>query len=121
MLYLGNSFHCQDCACLVEVNGCYFCDEINKHIEEIEKCPEGIFDHNNDKEFIVPVTWEVCSLIKVKANSAYEAFMKVQEDTDDFPLPEKSSYIDGSFGPSFDTEEMIETYTEMYEKGELRL
>ena len=72
------------------------------------------------KEWIVPVTWEMCGFIKVKATSAYEAFMKVKEDDEDYPLPKIKSYVDASFAPSFDTEEMIEEYTKMYENGELK-
>lgn len=71
------------------------------------------------KDYIVPVTWEMCGFIKVKAESAHEAFTKVKNDEEDYPLPQIKNYVDASFAPSFDTEEMIEEYTKMYENGEL--
>ena len=75
-----------------------------------------------EKEYIVPVTWEMCGFIKVKANSPYEAFMKVKNDEENYPLPEEKTYVDASFTPSFDTEEMIEEYTKMYhEEGIIKL
>lgn len=73
-----------------------------------------------EKDYIVPVTWQMCGLIKVKAKSAEEAFMKVKEDEEDFPLPKEKEYVDASFEPSYDTPEMIEEYTKMYENGELK-
>lgn len=120
--YPKNAIYCRDCAYLTDDEDVRYCDEANKHIELVEKCPEGMFDNSiEEKEFIVPVTWEMCGFIKVKAQTSYNAFIKVKNDVEDYPLPEKGSYIDGSFGPSFDTEEMIEEYTKMYEKGELKL
>lgn len=74
-----------------------------------------------EKEWIVPVTWEMCGFVKVKAESAYDAFIKVKKDEEDYPLPFEDHYVDASFGPSFDTEEMIEDYTKMYEEGELKI
>ena len=73
-----------------------------------------------EKDYIVPVTWQMCGFIKVKATSAEEAFTKVKEDSEDYPLPKVQNYVDASFEPSFDTDEMIEEYTKMYENGELK-
>jgi hypothetical protein len=116
-----NKEHCTDCACLVDNKGCWHCDEAEKDIEHIAVCPEGTFDHTKEeKDYIVPVTWEMCGFIKVKAKSPYEAFMKVKNDEEDYPLPKEKNYVDASFAPSFDTEEMIEEYTKMYKNGELK-
>lgn len=82
---------------------------------------EKVLELTEQKEWIVPVTWEMCGFIKVKAKDTYEAFNKVKNDEEDYPLPEEKEYVDGSFQPSFDTDEMIETYTKMYKKGELTI
>ncbi len=44
----------------------------------------------------IPVIWECWGRITVEANSVEEAFRKVDEDEEDFPLPE-GEYIDGSW------------------------
>ena len=116
-----NRLNCENCICLVEHNSEAYCDELNKPMQFIDKCPEGCFDHNNEKEYIVPVTWEMFGLIKVKASGALEAYEKVKNDIEDYKLPETSYYVDGSFEPSFETEEMVKEYTKMYEKGEINL
>ena len=116
----NNKENCADCICLIECNG-YYCNEAEKNIEYIDVCPEGIFSHNNEKYYIVPVSWEMCGLIKVKAKSAEEAFMKVKNDEEDYPLPEEGNYVDASFSPTYNDVETIEDYTKMYEKGKLRL
>lgn len=72
-----------------------------------------------EKEYIVPVCWEMCGLVKVKASSADEAIDKVIQDNEDYPLPEDSYYVDGSFAPSYNEADTVEHFTELYEKGEL--
>ena len=72
------------------------------------------------QEWIVPVTWEVCGFIKVRAESAEEACKKVHEDADDYPLPYQSEYIDASFDISGSIEEateMSKIYTSNYNSG----
>lgn len=119
----SNTFYCGDCACLVasKERGQWECDECSKNIKDIKICPEGVFDHDKDKEFIVPVSWEMIGFLKVKAASADEAYHKVRMDLEDYPLPEQSCYADGSFSPACEEAEIIELYTDMYEKGELKL
>ena len=73
-----------------------------------------------NQEWIVPVTWEVCGFIKVRAESAEEACRKVHEDVDDYPLPYQSEYVDASFDISGDIEEaadMSKIYTSNYNSG----
>ena len=43
----------------------------------------------------VPCSWEVYGTVEVTARSLDEAIEKVEDN--DFPLPSKSSYVDGSF------------------------
>ena len=74
-----------------------------------------------EKEYIVPVAWEMVGFLKVKASSAEEAFDKVFYDKEDYPLPDDGYYVDGSFSPSCDNHEMVEDYTRMYDRGELKV
>lgn len=82
---------------------------------------EKVLEIVGQKEWVVPVTWEMCGFIKVKAKSAYDAFAKVKNDEEDYPLPENKTYVDASFSPSFDSEEMVEEYTKMYKEGKIKL
>ena len=52
-----------------------------------EEAKEKVLALIPNQEWIVPVTWEACGFIKVRAESAEEACRKVHEDTDDYPLP----------------------------------
>lgn len=49
------------------------------------------------KEFIVPVTWEVYSTIKVEAESPEEAFEIARDRLDEIPLCSNPEYIDASY------------------------
>lgn len=70
------------------------------------------------KEYIVPVTWEMCGFVKVVAESAEEAMANIANN-DDSPIPDDSVYVDGSYHLSSDDVELIEMYTEAYEQGNL--
>lgn len=73
-----------------------------------------------EKDYIVPVTWEACGFIKVRAESAESACAMVHENPDEYPLPYQSEYIDASFDISGDIDEaaaMTEIYTKDYESG----
>ena len=65
------------------------------------------------KVFKIPVTWEVCSLLEVEAESIDEAIRMVINDEDSkgeqFELPTDSSYVDNSFRISklFDKEDIL--------------
>ena len=47
------------------------------------------------KFYEIPCSWEVYGTVEVEANSLDEAIEKVEAD--DFPLPDRNSYVDGSF------------------------
>ena len=73
-----------------------------------------------EKDFIVPVTWEVCGFIKVRATSAEEACKMVHENPDNYPLPLQSEYVDASYDISGNVEEaaeLSEIYTKDYHDG----
>ena len=97
------SVHADDSECL----GIWICYEDKKE--------------ESEQEWIVPVSWGMSGYIKVKASSAEEALDKVSADEEDYPLPTESCYIEGSFTVSFDAEEMVEYYTNMYKEGVLKI
>lgn len=85
-----------------------------------EEAKEKVLALLPNQEWIVPVTWEACGFIKVRAESAEEACKKVHEDTDDYPLPYQSEYVDASFDISGSIEEateMSKIYTSNYNSG----
>lgn len=85
-----------------------------------EEAKEKVLELLPNQEWIVPVTWEACGFIKVRAESAEEACRKVHEDADDYPLPYQSEYIDASFDISGSIEEaaeMSKIYTSDYNSG----
>jgi hypothetical protein len=50
---------------------------------------------HNLQWYEIPCSWEVYGTIEVAANSLDAAIEKVKDE--DFPLPSRSSYVDGSF------------------------
>ena len=60
---------------------------------------------SNNGEYIIPVSWEVYSTIKVKgAKNLEEAFEYAQEHIEDIPLGE-GEYIDGSYQINIDNDD----------------
>lgn len=46
----------------------------------------------------LPVTWEICGIVEIEAESIDEAMEKFDEDIDYIPLPiHNGEYVDGSF------------------------
>lgn len=58
------------------------------------------------KEWKVPVNWQMTGQVKVEANTLEEAMLKVKNDSDEIPLPDKQYYIDSSFELSYDMHEV---------------
>ena len=54
------------------------------------------------KAWIIPVTWEMCGKITVKANTLKEAMDIARDEAGEIPLPIESYYVDGSWQLSFD-------------------
>ena len=52
-------------------------------------------ENMNNKWYEIPCSWEVYGTVEVAATSLDEAIEKVEDN--DFPLPSKCSYVDGSF------------------------
>ena len=62
------------------------------------------------KTYKVPVTWEVCGIIEVEAESYEEAFKIAQDEDEEIPIPTDSEYVGGSWRVSVDSPEDIELY-----------
>ena len=58
----------------------------------------------------LPVTWEVCGIVEVEANSIEEAIDYFNENCDNIKLPKDGEYVDGSFRLSDNTPEFIKLY-----------
>lgn len=57
----------------------------------------------------IPVSYEMCGLIEVEADSIKEAIEYAIEHADDYDLPNEEHYIDGSWQTETD-EEIVELY-----------
>ncbi len=69
-------------------------------------------DPKADKEFKIPVSWEVMDFLKVQANSLEEAFTFVTNPEND-PLLNTSNegvYVDGSYSINASSAEECEIY-----------
>lgn len=49
------------------------------------------------RTFEIPVSWTMCGIVKIKANTLEEAIEKAKENEDTLPLPDNGEYIDASF------------------------
>lgn len=58
----------------------------------------------------LPVTWEVCGLVEVEANSIEEAVEYFNQNSSDIELPENPEYVDGSFVLSDDDPDYIKYF-----------
>jgi len=52
------------------------------------------------KTWRVPVTWEMCGYVEIKANTLQKAIEITKQD-DSIPLPADGDYVDGSFQLSY--------------------
>ena len=57
------------------------------------------------KFYEIPCSWEVYGTVEVEADNLDEAVAKVEAD--DFPLPGRASYVDGSFEVDRDVAEEL--------------
>lgn len=71
-------------------------------------------------EWIVPVVWESCGFVKVKADTATEACQAVHDNPEHYPIPFQSEYIEDSYGLPGEVEEisaLSEIYTTEWKSG----
>ena len=59
------------------------------------------------KTWFIPVTWEVCGKVSVKADTLKEAMAIARDEAGEIPLPEESEYVDGSWQLSSEDESYI--------------
>lgn len=74
----------------------------------------------SEKEFIIPISYEVYSTVIVKgAKSLEEARNLVDENLDMIPLPRNPEYIDGSYKIDADSEEDLANAQDYKTRGVL--
>ena len=61
------------------------------------------------KKWKVPVSWEMCGIIEIEAETLEDALEQVQYHPDEVPIPDDSAYVDGSFSLSMYEVEEIRT------------
>lgn len=49
------------------------------------------------RKFKIPVSWEMCGIIEIEADTLKEAIERAKENEDALPLPDDGEYIDASF------------------------
>ena len=57
----------------------------------------------------IPVSWSVSSVIDIEADTLAEAIEIAKDEAWIIPLPDESSYVDGSWGLSMDEKEEVRT------------
>ena len=67
---------------------------------------------NTKKEYLIPVSFEMCGMLSIKANSAEEAIQLTKGHINELPIPTIKNYIDGSYQLVTDDGEIIELYTD---------
>lgn len=71
---------------------------------------EHIKSNGVKKKIKIPVTWEMCGVVEIEADSAEQALEIFLRDQEHIPLPKDSSYVDGSFGLTDNSEDFVENY-----------
>ena len=76
----------------------------------------GVVEEEN--EWTLPVTWEVCGFVKVKGKTLADAIENFERDVDHIPLPSDSTYVDGSFQLTSYEEDFIHIYNKKKQNKE---
>jgi hypothetical protein len=69
---------------------------------------------SKNRNFKIPVTWEMTGTVNVRAKSAKEALMMFHNMLDEFPEPDDAFYVDGSLDitPGLSSIMNIESFNE---------
>lgn len=62
-------------------------------------------------KYMIPVTFEMCGMIAIEADSAEEAIELAEEHMDELPIPEYKEYVDGSYDITKEPE-IVQMYTD---------
>jgi hypothetical protein len=68
------------------------------------------------KNWIIPVSWEVCSTIEVEANTLEEAIKIATDEDGEIPCPTDTDYVDASW--RVDDAEDIDFLRECYNNNQ---
>ena len=60
----------------------------------------------------LPVSWEMCGMVEIEANTINEAMDIFEKTQDHIPLPNDFDYVDGSFDLTTKEPEVIQLYNE---------
>ena len=72
---------------------------------------------SEDGTYLIPVSWEVYSTIRIKADNLEDAITKAIEHIDDIPLSSDTEYEDGSYKLELDQDLIIaQDYYDMSDK-----
>ncbi len=63
------------------------------------------------KKYMIPVTFEMCGMISIEADSAEKAIELAEEHLDELPIPAYREYVDGSYAITKEPE-IVQTYTD---------
>lgn len=66
---------------------------------------------NTQKDYLVPVSFEMCGMLSIKANNAEEAIKLAKAHIDELPIPTVKDYVDGSYQLATDDAAIIDLYT----------
>lgn len=67
---------------------------------------------NTQKTYMIPVSFEMCGMLAIKADSAEEAISLAKTHIDELPIPTVKNYIDGSYQLATDDVEIVNLYTD---------
>ena len=62
------------------------------------------------KTWKIPVTWEMCAMITVEANTLEEAMEEAKDEAGIIPIPSDADYVDDSWHLSTDNPDYIREY-----------
>lgn len=60
---------------------------------------------SEDGYYLIPVTWEVNSTVRVKGNNLHDAIERFKRVANDIPLDTNNEYVDGSYRIEDDSDE----------------
>ena len=67
--------------------------------------------------FHIPVVWSMTSVIDVEADSIEEAMEIAKDEEGKIALPDKSDYLDGSWGLAYESEDENLEFSSMVDRA----
>lgn len=70
------------------------------------------------KNWKIPVSWEMCGIVTVEAETLEAAMDIARDESSDIPLPDDSNYVDGSWSLSMEEVDEIRSCFNNNQKDE---